>query len=67
MLEKSTSIVIGVLRQKRRNVMANRLKQRENKKKQREEERLDTTNLFGKSDPTPFQAINKIIAKGKRL
>lgn len=38
-------------------IMRNRKKQRELKKRQRREERLDKKNEYGKLDPTPYSAI----------
>lgn len=39
-----------------------REKTRANKKK---EKMLDKQNSFGKNDPTPYEAVKKIINKGK--
>jgi len=39
---------------------------RENKKKFNQEEKLDSKNAWGISDPTPMQMVNGIIDKERR-
>jgi len=44
----------------------NRERQKANKKKFQNEEKLNSTNAWGISDPTPMQMVNGIIDKERR-
>ncbi|MCC6094440.1 MAG: hypothetical protein LKF15_10930 [Lachnospiraceae bacterium] len=42
-----------------------RVKQRENRRKKYQEEKLDRTNICGVKDLTPYHAVNRMIRQAK--